>query len=61
MTAKDIKKLLFSVYKRYRDGSISESQATRESSILNSILKAIEVVDLEDRIIKLENIHIKKN
>ena len=56
--AKEIKKLLYSVYKRYRSGGITEAQATKETTILNSILKAIEVVDLEQRVEKLENINI---
>lgn len=56
--AKEIKKLLYSVYKRYRSGGITEAQATKETTILNSILKAIEVVDLEERVEKLEEISI---
>lgn len=56
--AKEVKSLLYSVYKRYRSGAITEAQATRETTILNSILKAIEVTDLEERVEKLENINI---
>lgn len=61
ITAKDIKKLLFSVYKRYRGGSITEAQATKEANLLNSILRAVEVVDLEERIEKLESIQKTKS
>jgi hypothetical protein len=52
--AKDIKRLLLRVYRRYQGGTISEVQATKESSLLNSILKAIEVTDFEKRIDKVE-------
>lgn len=52
--AKDIKRLLLRVYRRYQGGTISEAQATKETSILNSILKAIEVTDFEKRIDKVE-------
>ena len=52
--ANDIKRLLLRVYRRYQGGTISEAQATKESSLLNSILKAIEVTDFEKRIDKVE-------
>jgi hypothetical protein len=52
--AKDVKRLLLRVYKRYQGGTISEAQATKETSLLNSILKAIEVTDFEKRIDKVE-------
>jgi hypothetical protein len=52
--AKDIKRLLLRVYRRYQSGAISEAQATKETSLLNSILKAIEVTDFEKRIDKVE-------
>ena len=53
--AKDVKRLLLRVYRRYQGGTISEAQATKESSLLNSILKAIEVTDFEKRIDAVEN------
>jgi hypothetical protein len=56
--AKEVKSLLFNVYKRYRSGSITEAQASKETAILNSILKAIEITDLEQRVEKLEEINI---
>jgi hypothetical protein len=52
--AKDVKRLLLRVYRRYQGGIISEAQATKETSLLNSILKAIEVTDFEKRIDKVE-------
>ena len=53
--AKDVKRLLLRVYKRYQSGAISEAQATKETSLLNSILKAIAVTDFEKRIDAVEN------
>jgi hypothetical protein len=52
--AKDIKKLLLRVYRRYNSGAITEAQAYKETYLLNSVLKAIEVTDLEDRLQNLE-------
>jgi histone H3/H4 len=52
--AKDIKRLLLRLYKRYQSGAISESQAQKEAYLLNSILKAIEVTDLEERVTRME-------
>ena len=43
--AKDIKRLLLRVYRRYNSGAITEAQAYKEISLLNSVLKAIEVTD----------------
>ena len=53
--AKDIKRLLLRVYKRYNSGAITEAQAYKETYLLNSVLKAIEVTDLEDRLQNIEN------
>lgn len=52
--ANDVKRLLLRVYRRYKSGTISEAQATKETSLLNSILKAIAVTDFEKRIDKVE-------
>ena len=52
--AKDIKRLLLRVYKRYNTGAITEPQAYKETYLLNSILKAIEVTDLEERLQNIE-------
>ena len=53
--ATDIKRLLLRVYKRYSSGAITEAQAYKETYLLNSVLKAIEVTDLEDRLQLIEN------
>ena len=53
--AKDVKRLLLRVYRRYQSGAISEAQGTKETSLLNSILKAIAVTDFEKRIDAVEN------
>jgi len=53
--AKDIKRLLLRTYRRYQSGAITETQAYRETYLLNSVLKAIEVTDLEDRLQLIEN------
>jgi hypothetical protein len=54
--AKDIKRLLLRVYKRYQSGAITETRAHKETYLLNSVLKAIEVTDIEERIEALEQI-----
>jgi len=53
--AKDVKRLLLRVYKRYSSGAITDTQAQKETYLLNSVLKAIEVTDLEDRLQNIEN------
>jgi hypothetical protein len=53
--AKDIKRLLLRVYRRYQSGAITENQAHKETYLLNSVLKAIEITDLEDRLQNIEN------
>ena len=52
--AKDIKRLLLRTYKRYQEGSITADQAHKESQLLYSITKAIEVTDLEERLAEIE-------
>lgn len=54
LQAKDVKTLLLKVYKRYQEGVITEAKAQKEVYLLNSVLKAIEVTDLEERLEKLE-------
>jgi hypothetical protein len=54
--AKDIKRLLLRVYRRYQSGAITEAQATKETYLLNSVLKAIEITDIETRLQRIENI-----
>ena len=53
--AKDIKRLLLRVYRRYQSGAITETQAQRETYLLNSVLKAIELTDMEQRLQNLED------
>ena len=53
--AKDIKRLMLRVYKRYSSGAITESKAYKETYLLNSVLRAIEVTDLEGRLQTIEN------
>ena len=56
--AKDVKRLLLKVYRKYQSGAITDAQATKEAFLLNSILKAIETTDIEERVGKLESINI---
>ena len=53
--AKNIKKLLLRVYRRYNSGTITKAQAYKETYLLNSVLKAIEVTDLEERLQNIQN------
>ena len=53
--AKDIKRLLLRVYRRYNSGAITETKAYKETYLLNSVLKAIEVTDLEERLQSIES------
>ena len=54
--AKDIKRLLLRVYRRYNSGAITEAQAYKETYLLNSVLKAIEVTDMEERLQTIERL-----
>lgn len=54
ITAKDIKRLLLRVYSKYQGGEITETKAYREAYILNTVLKAIELTDLEQRLQEIE-------
>ena len=58
--AKDIKRLLLRVYRRYNTGAITEAQAYKETYLLNSVLKAIEVTDIEQRLQAIE-LNLKDN
>lgn len=53
--AKDVKRLLLRVYRRYQGGAITEAQAQKETYLLNSVLRAIETTDLEERLQNIEN------
>ena len=54
--AKDVKRLLLRVYRRYQNGTITEVQAYKEAYLLNSVLRAIEVTDLEARLKSIESV-----
>ena len=54
--AKDIKRLLLRVYRRYNTGAITEAPAYKETYLLNSVLKAIELTNVEERLKSIENI-----
>ena len=56
ITAKDIKTLLLKTFRGLKRGELSESQAYREVFILNSILKAIELTDIQERLEKIERV-----
>lgn len=53
--AKDVKRLLLIVYRKYQSGAISEERAYKEAYLLNTVLKAIEVTDMEERLQNIEN------
>lgn len=52
--ARDVKRLLLRIYKKYRSGEITETQAQKESSMLFNVLKAIEITETEDRLQAIE-------
>ena len=52
--AKDVSKLLLRVYKKYLRGDIDENKAYREAFLLNSVLRAVETTELEERISNIE-------
>ena len=58
--AKDIKRLLLRVYRRYQSGAITEAMAYKETYLLNSVLKAIELTNVEERLKSIENILSEK-
>lgn len=60
LKASDVKTLLFRTYLRYQKGEISDSTAYKESFLLNSILKAIQITDLEKKLETIESI-LKSN
>lgn len=54
--AAEVKRLLLKVYRDYKRGELSESQAFKEANLLQGILKAIELTDLEERLHKIERL-----
>lgn len=53
-SAKEIKRLMLLSYKKYQNGTISETQAYRQNTMLANILRAIEASEQEARIEALE-------
>ena len=53
--ARDIKRLLLRLYKKYRSGEITETQAQKESVMLFNVLKAIEITETEERLQAIES------
>lgn len=56
ISANDVKTLLIRVYNNYKKGKINETQAQKEAYILNSVLKAIELTEHEERLTKIEEL-----
>lgn len=56
INAKDVKRLLLRVYRDLKAGDLSDAQAYRETFILNNVLKAIELTDMEERLRKIEGL-----
>ncbi len=54
--AKKIKRLLLKVYRDYKRGDLTESQAFKEGALLKGILHAIEVSDIQERLSKIERL-----
>ena len=52
----DVKRLLLRVYNKYSKGDLTDIKAYREAYILNSVLKAIELTDLETRLYNIEKL-----
>ena len=53
-TLREIKKLMVLSYKRYQEGTISETQAFRENTMLANIIRATEASETEKRLEQLE-------
>ncbi len=54
ITSSDIKRLMLSSYRRYRNGEISEHKAVKENQLLGNILRTIEVSEQSERVDSLE-------
>jgi len=52
----DFNLLLIKTYQRYKEGYISEQTAYKEAYMLNSIIKSIEVTELEARLERIEGV-----
>lgn len=60
LKASDIKHLLLKTYIRYQKGEINDSKAYKEAFLLNTILKSIQITDLEKKLETIESI-LKQN
>lgn len=56
LSAKEIKRLMLLSYRKYQEGTISETQAYRENTMLANILRATEASDQEERLAQLEEV-----
>ena len=54
--AKKIKRLLLKIYRDYKRGLLTESQAFKEAALLKGLLHAIEVSDIQERLSKIERL-----
>ena len=54
LTSSDVLRLMMHSYRRFKNGEISESQATKENALLGNILKAIEAKQSEERLKSIE-------
>jgi hypothetical protein len=54
LNAKEVKKLILNVYLKLKTGDLTAEQATKEVNILNSLLKAVEVAEIEQRLQRIE-------
>ena len=52
----DFNFLLIKTYQRYKEGYINEQTAYKEAYMLNSIIKSIEVTELEARLEHIEGV-----
>ena len=55
MKPHDVSKAIQRIYLKYQKGQIDSDKAAKEVMLLNSLLKAIELSDLDERIKKLED------
>lgn len=55
VTLADIKRLMLSNYRKFKQGEITESQAYKENVILSGILKAFEISENSERLEAIEN------
>ena len=55
MKPHDVSKAIQRIYMKYQKGQIDSDKAAKEVMFLNSLLRAIELSDLDERIKKLED------